>query len=293
MIHFGPKSRAGWTCAILAPGSAILLLCLGFRHIEDINLFHPEEAIYPNPVSALQGHLLKDRIQDVRFQSRDGTMLDAWYIPPRENNPTVVFAHGNGGNIGDRLSVIEIFTRAGYGFFAFDYRGYGKSEGVPSEQGLYQDMEAASHYLKTVQHTPLSKQIALGGSLGSGVVVDVATRLPFRAVVIFATLTSTPDVAEYILRNTYGRYLPVQFIMAQRFDSLSKVGKIQSPLIIMHGTNDHMMPLWMPKALYAKAKTPYKKLLIIPGAGHNDVLERGSASLLQSLHELLQQSQTG
>lgn len=293
MVHFLGKSRTGWLGAGLLIG-AIPLLCIKIRQVEDLNLFHPNEAMYPNPIVALQRHPLKDCIQAVHFLSKDGTRLDAWYIPPSlDNAPTVVFAHGNGGNIGDRLSVIRIFTKAGYGFLAFDYRGYGKSGGVPSEQGMYQDMEAASRYLATAQHTPIAKQIALGESLGSGVVVDVATRLPFRAVVIYATLTSTPDVAEYLLKDTSWRALPVQLLMTQRFDSLSKIENIHSPLIIMHGTDDHMMPLRMPKTLYAKAKAPYKKLLIIPGAGHNNVLERGAEPLLKSLRQLLNQSKAG
>jgi uncharacterized protein len=174
---------------------------------------------------------------------------------------------------------------------AFDYRGYGKSGGLPSEQGLYQDLEAASHYLENVKYIPLSQQIALGGSLGSSVVIDVATRLRFRAVVIYAVLTSAPDVAEYLYQKTHWRFFPIKNIMQQRFDSLSKIQNIRSPLIIMHGTADHMMPLWMPKTLFSKAKVPYKQLMIIPNAGHNDVLEIGINPLLKNLHQLLSKTQ--
>jgi fermentation-respiration switch protein FrsA (DUF1100 family) len=186
--------------------------------------------------------------------------------------------------------VIDLFTKVGYGFLAFDYRGYGKSKGIPSEQGLYQDLEATSHYLENVKHVPLSQQIALGGSLGSSVVIDVATRLRFRAVVIYAVLTSAPDVAEYLYQKTNWRFFPIKNVMQQRFDSLSKIQKVRSPLIIMHGTADHMMPLWMPKALFNRAAAPYKKLLIIPDAGHNDVLERGINSLQKQLQLLLTQT---
>jgi hypothetical protein len=243
--------------------------------------------MYPDPIQALAFSPLKNEIQDVTFKAKDGTLLDAWYIPPKQDAQTILFAHGNAGNIADRLSAMSVFSNAGYGFLAFDYRGYGRSQGQPSEQGLYWDLEAASRYLATVKKTPLSKQIALGESLGSSVVVDVATRLPFRAVVIFSTLTSISDVAEYFLKEKVWRFLPGKQLMQCRFNSLSKIAKIHSPLIIMHGMNDLMMPVWMPKALYTKAKTPYKKLLLIPGAGHNDVLELGQDKLLAELRQLL------
>lgn len=284
---FLPQTKKQWLVLVLVLIGTIAIWNRLVYQLEMQNLFHPNITDYPNPTQALIHNPLRSKVQDVNFKAKDGTQLDAWYVPAKANCPTIIFAHGNAGNIADRSHVVDLFTKAGYGFLAFDYRGYGKSEGVPSEQGLYQDLEAASHYLENVKQIPLSQQIALGGSLGSSVVIDVATRLHFRAVVIYAVLTSAPDVAEYLYQKTNWRFFPIKNMMQQRFDSLSKVQKVRSPLIIMHGTTDHMMPLWMPKALLSKAKVPYKQLLIIPNAGHNDVLELGIDQLLKQLHQLL------
>lgn len=292
MSSFLPTSKEQWAGLALILTIATTIWLIAFQRMETQGLYHPDSTNYPNPTAALTYSPLKSSIQDVYFKAQDGTLLNAWYVPPKPNYPTLVFAHGNGGNIGNRLYVIDLFTRAGYGFLAFDYRGYGNSKGALSEKGLYQDLEAASRYLSNVQQTSLSKQIALGESLGSGVAVDVAAHLPFRAVVIFSTLTSAPDVAEHLISNSPWRILPIQLLMQQRFDSLSKIQKVRSPLIIMHGLQDQMMPVQMPKALFTKATTKYKKLLLIPGAEHNDVLDLGADRLLNTLHQLLMETKT-
>lgn len=269
----------------------LLILWQNISAYERSRVYHPELTAFPQePLKAVQHRALGARIEDIYFQTRDNVRLNAWFIPAKPGKPTIIYAHGNSGNMGDRVDVMELFTRQGYGFLAFDYRGYGKSQGVPSEQGLYRDLEAASQYLIRQKHIPVSQQIALGGSLGSGVVVDVATRIPFRAVIIFATLTSTPDVAEHLFRNTKWRYVPFQLGMQHRFESEKKIQNIQSPLIIMHGAEDQMMPLRMPETLFKKAKTPYKKLIVIKHANHDNVLIQGKNELLTALQTLLTQT---
>lgn len=262
--------------------------------LEHDALYHPDMTDYPGePMNALSQSAFKQKVQEVFYATRDGTRINAWYLPPQGHQPTVIFAHGNGGNLGDRWQVMELFAKRGYGFLAFDYRGYGKSEGYPCEKGLYQDMEGAVQYLIRVKKTPVSQQIAMGGSLGSGVVTEVASRHSFRAVILFATLTSTPAVADHVLKtkmNGLFRFLPTQYIMQQRFDSLGRIDRIPSPLLIMHGQLDEMMPLSMPKSLYEKAKAPIKKLLVVRGAGHNDVFFQGADQLFAELEAVLQET---
>lgn len=277
-------------------GLLLLIFWAAIGPLENWNLYYPNFGDFPKgPAQALQ---LKPvaRLENVYFSTADGVKLNGWFVPPaKATMPTILFAHGNSGNIGDQIGVMQQFIRRGYGFFAFDYRGYGKSEGTPSEKGLFQDITAASDYLSHIRYIPPGQQIALGGSLGSAVVIDAATHIPFRAVIAYSTLTSAPAVAD-ALRDSgkmgWLKILPLQRIMRQTYDSLSKVGHITTPLIIMHGDHDHMMPLSMPKALYAKAASPHKMLLIIPNAGHESVIYQGEATLFAHLTQLLAQTQS-
>lgn len=270
-----------------------LLPCLAWNLMtfESRSLFHPHSSDFPSdPLAAIARHPLRSRVQEISFMTQDGQILNGWYVPAQQHKPTIVFAHGNGGNIGDRYAMLLPFIQKGYGFLAFDYRGYGKSTGSPSEEGFYKDMQAASRYLQQVQQIPPDQQIAMGESIGSAVAVESASHIPFRAVVIFSTLTNTPAVASH-LRDTNGlgwlSCLPITQIMRQRFDSLARMHHIHAPLIIMHGEADSMMPLSMPKTLYAQAGSRHKKLLIIPQAGHNNVLMLGEQRLLPALDALL------
>lgn len=281
---------------ITAMLAVIIWACLG--PLENWNLYYPQSAEYAkNPMDALAFYPLPRPLKEVTFTSTDGVKLNGWFVPPAsKDKPTVLYAHGNGGNMGDWVPVIQMFTKRGYGFFAFDYRGYGKSQGSPSEQGLYKDITAASRYLHDTQHIGPSQQIALGGSLGSAVVINAATQIPFRAVIAYACMSSAPAVAEH-LRDTgtmsWLKYLPLQAVMQQTFNSLSKIEKINSPLILLHGERDHMMPVSMPKALYTKATSPQKTLILIPNAGHGDVIYGGETQLFAHLEPMLAQSTGG
>lgn len=275
----------------------LLLPCLVyvFSTFEGRCLFHPDSSDYPeNPMAAIANNPLRQVVKEIYFNTPDGQRLNGWFVPARNRKPTILFAHGNGGNIGDRYSMLLPFIQQGYGFLAFDYRGYGKSTGTPSEAGMYRDMQAASDYLAREKRIQPSEQIAMGESLGSAVAVEAATHIPFRAVILFSTLTNTPEVADY-LQNRFGwgwlRIVPLHNIMQQRFDSLSRIKRIHAPLIVMHGDADTMMPLSMPRALYAQATSPNKKLLIIQQAGHNNVLMLGADRLIPVLDALLMDGQ--
>lgn len=274
---------------VLIPGIA-----WSWSSLESNSLYHPDAGEYPvNPIEAVQGTHLEKQVQDVYFSASDGVKLNAWFVPPKDGMPTVLLAHGNGGNIADRSVILSRFTEKGYGFLMFDYRGYGKSEGVSEEKGLYKDFHAASDYLADKQRIPVSEQIAFGESLGSAVAVEAASGMHFRAVILSPALTSAPATAKHLLQhNLMGvlSFLPTNLIMKQDYDSLSRIGKITSPLLIMHGDADTLTPLWMAKTLYEKSSAAHKKLLIIPGAGHNTVFSRGQDQLLTELESLLEKS---
>ena len=238
--------------------------------LEQRNLYFPQMTDYPDPATAMALSPYKD-VEEVWFASSDGTRLNGWYGAPKAGQPTILFCHGNGGNIGDRWSEIETFRKAGYGFLMFDYRGYGKSAGMPDEQGLYRDTEAAIQYLVNDQHTPVTQQIAAGESLGGAVVIDAATRHAFRAVVVHSTFTSIPNVAVYLRDSgqmAWLSFLPIHWVMAQRFDSLSKISNVQSPLLIAHHDHDPMIPSAMAQTLLDRAESKVKRLYIVKGTTH-------------------------
>jgi fermentation-respiration switch protein FrsA (DUF1100 family) len=257
--------------------------------LEQRSIYQPDSTNYPDPWNALaaQPYLAK-RVHAIYFNTADGVRLNGWFVKPGPNKPTVVFAHGNGGNQGDRWDVLQAVTKLGYGFLSFDYRGYAKSGGTASESGLYRDLEAATHYLET-QGIPSTQQVAMGESLGSAVVIDVAARIPYKAIVVYAALTSTPDVAKQLFNNLnlgFLNTLPWQHLLRQRFDSLSKIARVRAPVLIVHGDKDTMMPLTMPKSLYSKVAHSRKKLIIIPGASHNTTFAFGKEKLLAELEQL-------
>jgi fermentation-respiration switch protein FrsA (DUF1100 family) len=276
---------------------SVILLLIGWAAItplENWNLYYPTSTEYTgNPMLALKDTPIP-HLQEVFFRTDDGVRLNGWFVPPVDKTkPTILFAHGNAGNLGDCVGVMRMFLKRGYGFFAFDYRGYGKSQGQPSEKGLYQDINAASRYLAQAQRIPAQRQIAVGNSLGTAVVLDAATHLPFRAVVVSSSLTSAPAVAD-ALRDSgtmqWLKFLPLQHLMGQTYDSLSKMPKIHVPLLVLHGDHDHMMPVSMSKALYKQAGSAHKVLLIIPNAGHNSALFQGETQMFAQLDRLLAES---
>ncbi len=289
-------SRMKWiifaTIVFFIAGAAFFLV----PYIENRYLFLPNFPKLPqNPLEAVHSQTLKAKIHEVYFPSLDGTRLNGWYIPAEENHPTIVFAHGNGGNLAFYQPVIQAFVSHGYGVFTFDYRGYGKSEGTPSEEGVYEDFEAASQYVTSHYKIPIQQQIAVGDSLGGAVVIQAATHHPYRAVVTISTFTDIPEVAHHLRQMKHLgllNHLPVEDFIHQKFDSINKIQKVKSPLLVIHGSADHFIPKTMSTRLFMKAKSNDKKLLIIPGSRHNDIFPRGSQEIFSALQTLLNTQQS-
>lgn len=263
-----------------------------WRMIENKIIFRRAKG---DPWQALRDPALKSRITQVWFPAADGARLNGWYVPAEPGKPTVVFAHGNGKHMADANSPIRAFTDRGYGFLAFDYRGYGKSQGKPSEAGVYRDFEAASRFL--VSHgVPVRDQVALGESLGGGVVIEAATRLPFRAVMVYSTFTAVSDVVSNVRKETrWGKLVPDRIArkMRGRFDSVKKVHRLQSPLLIVGDGTDRLIPDVMSQKLYEAAEgTDHKKLVLVPDADHNNVFVQNADRLIGELEALMTQKHT-
>jgi pimeloyl-ACP methyl ester carboxylesterase len=218
---------------------------------------------------------------DVWIEASDGVKLNAWWVE-REGSPFVtLFLHGNAGNITNRAPRIQEIVAAGSSVLMLDYRGYGKSSGRPSEQGLYRDSEAGFVYLLGKGYRA-ERIILHGESLGTAVAIDLASRRPCAALILEAPFTSASDVA--------GTVVPfVGPLLVRSFNSLPKIRWIHVPKLFMHGDRDEVIPLRLGQELFAAAQGS-KTFWVIPGAGHNDILETAGAeygSRLRTFYESL------
>lgn len=205
---------------------------------------------------------------DAWIETSDSVKIHGWWVERPNSRLATLFLHGNAGNITHRAARIQEIVLAGSSVLVVDYRGYGKSEGRPSEQGLYRDSEAAFIYLLGKGYR--AEQIVLHGeSLGTAVAIDLAARRPCAGLVLEAPFTSASDVA--------GTVLPyVGPLLVRGFDSLAKIPWIRPPKLFMQGDRDEVIPLRLGQELYAAAQGR-KEFWVIPGAGHNDILETAGA----------------
>jgi uncharacterized protein len=219
--------------------------------------------------------------EEVWFRAPDGVLLYGWWIPG--GRFVLLFAHGNGGNISYRVDIAAKLHAEGFSVLFFDYRGYGKSEGEPTERGTYKDAEGALGYLSKELGIPIPRIVPVGESMGAAVVVDVCTRYDFRAAVLISPSTRFCDVMSHLYPD---RSLDKKF--DDIYDSSRKISKIRSPVLIVHGDRDEWVPFKQGKELYEKASIP-KAFYRVRGAGHNDVYEMGGKELFKRIGEFVRQ----
>ena len=228
---------------------------------------------YPSGFWDLQSKL---GAEDVWLLTSDGVRLHAWWVMSPQASLVTLYLHGNAGNITHRFLPIREITAAGSSVLMLDYRGYGKSEGSPSEHGLYADADAA--YLYLLDHGYSARHIVLQGeSLGTAVAVDLASRKECGGVVLEAAFTSGRDVANTVLPV-------IGLLLFRGFDSKSKIANVRAPLLFFHGDRDEIIPLKLGRSLFEVAPEP-KYFIEISGAGHNDLVETAGSSYRERLHE--------
>lgn len=198
--------------------------------------------------------------EDVFFKTQDNVEINGWLISCPKARYTILFCHGNAGNISHRLEKIKFFQDLGCNTFIFDYRGYGKSKGAPSEKGLYLDAQGAYNYLLS-RGVAKEDIIGYGESIGGTVAIDLASKNKIRALIS----DSAPSSAKDMVRILYP-YLPY-WVFASRMDSLTKIKSITIPKLIIHSVNDEIVPFRLGKKLYECAAEP-KEFLEVHG-GHN------------------------
>jgi uncharacterized protein len=215
------------------------------------------------------GELASSGVAEVSVRTRDGLSLVSWYRPPEAGRPVVLYLHGNGGHIGYRAERLRRFVEAGYGALMLEYRGYGGNPGTPSERGLYADAEAAATFLEN-EAIPPHRVVLWGESLGSAVAVHLAAERPVAGVVLEAPFTSVAAVAQL-----HYAFVPAAMLVRDRFDSLSRIGRIAAPLLVLHGGRDRVVPIRLGRSLFDAASEP-KEGWFVPEAEHEDLAAFGA-----------------
>jgi fermentation-respiration switch protein FrsA (DUF1100 family) len=221
--------------------------------------------------------------EDVWLNTDDGMRINGWFIPataPRTTPFTILLFHGNAGNMGDRFEKQQILHALGVDFFMIDYRGYGRSEGSPNEQGTYRDAQTAYEYLTKVQKRDPRTIIVYGESLGAAIAVDLASKVPVGGVIIEEPFTSAGDVGQKMFP-----FLPVRWLVRNKYDTLSKIAGIHAPLLILHSRQDEFFPMSHAERLLAAAREP-KRLVELRG-GHNDAFLTSEETYRTALKDFL------
>lgn len=248
-------------CCIASPllGCGSLPVISRPMNLEESFIFHPR------PFSKRDLESDDGAYEEARFQAPGGPRLYGWFAESAETQAIVLYCHGNAGNIASRRWVLRLFqNHLNTSVLLFDYRGFGKSEGTPSETGVLADARAARKWLAERTGVAESEIVLVGNSLGGGVAVDLASRDGARGLVLESTFTSLPDVAA-----CHTKILPFHKIMRYRMDSQRKIGDYHGPLLQTHGTADQLVPYPLGERLFEKANEP-KTFVTVPGGGHND-----------------------
>lgn len=251
--------RSFYTLLLLAVGIYVLLAVL-------LYLFQNRMVFLPN----MPGRALIATPQDAGFSfeevsiaTSDGLQLHGWFVPAEQSKATVLFLHGNAGNISHRLDSIAIFRELGLDTLIIDYRGYGQSEGNPGEQGTYLDAQAAWDYLVSSRGIAPEKIVIFGRSLGGAIAAWLAAENTAAAVIIESCFSSALDMA----RRLYP-FMPAKLITRLKYPVSDYVGRLKIPLLVIHSHDDEIIPFSMGQAIFEAAAEP-KAMLELTG-DHND-----------------------
>ncbi len=224
-------------------------------------------------------------LEDVWFQTSDGVRLFGWYVqaPHGPGKPaTLLWCHGNAGNIVHRLENLAQLYRAGLSVFLFDYRGYGQSHGSPSEEGLYRDALAAYAYVTEVRKVPAERLVLFGRSLGGAVAAAVASQRPAAGLILESAFPSVEAVARH---HYFG--LPAHWLLGARFNLVERLRRFSRPTLVIHGDRDEIIPLELGRQVFDAANDP-KTFYLIPGANHNNLFMVGGRAYFQRLKRFVE-----
>lgn len=265
---------------LLAAAALYAALCAALYFGQHRLVFLPDSKLYATPAA------IGIEFQDRWITTRDGVRLHGWWIPAPADAPVVLFLHGNAGNISHRLDTIALLARLGAGVLIIDYRGYGRSEGSPGEQGSYEDARAALDHLGSELGVPAHRVVVFGRSLGGGVASWLAANQPCAGLILESTWTSLPDLA-----TTIYPVFPVRMLARIRYDTRSRIGQARCPVLVVHSRDDEIVPVSHGERLFAAAREP-RQLLLIRGS-HNEGFLRSGAAYRDGIARFLREVQTG
>ncbi|MFQ5580213.1 MAG: alpha/beta hydrolase [Nitrospiria bacterium] len=241
-------------------------------------IFFPDKKIDQTPADAALV------FEDIYFETEDGVKINGWFVPVTDSQSTLLWLHGNAGNLGHRVNQLRLLHHElKKNIFMVDYREYGRSQGVVSEEGTRQDALSSYDYLLTRSDIDSEKIIAFGQSLGAAVAVELATSRRLQGLILEAPFTSIREMA----RVTFP-WLPIGRFLSTKYDSISKIGQIRVPLLVMHGDRDAVIPFSQGQRLYEAGNEP-KTFYPIPDAGHNNTYLVGRDSYFKTMLRFIEE----
>jgi fermentation-respiration switch protein FrsA (DUF1100 family) len=223
-------------------------------------------------------------VEAVAFPTGDGLTLHGWFFPgAKPRGFTLLVCNGNAGNRAYRTPLAVALQARGIGVLLFDYRGYGGNPGSPSEAGLAADSRAARDYLLGRRDVERSRLVYYGESLGAAVATELASAHPPAALILRSPFTSMVDVG-----RVHYPILPVHWLLRDRYPSIDRIGRIRAPLLVVGGDRDGIVPIEQSRRLYEAAGSSVRKLIVIPGADHNDEALLSGEQLIRAVVDLLQ-----
>jgi uncharacterized protein len=263
----------------------ILVLCVfGYALLLTFLYFYQSRMLFlpdiPSRVVENLPSVVNLTYEPVELVTSDKVHLDGWFIPAPRERGVILFCHGNAGNISHRLDSLLLFHKMGFSTLIFDYRGYGNSQGRPTEAGTYLDVEAAWNYLTHKRSITPSQIVLFGRSLGAAIAVHQATLHPPGALILESSFTSVPDMAAELYP-----FLPARLLSRLKYNVQQQLQKISCPVLVVHSRDDEIIPFKHGRALYAAANEP-KQFLELRG-GHNDGFLLAGQIYIQGLDNFL------
>lgn len=256
-------------------GGAVLLMYV----FQDRLLYFPTEEHIGTPTHVGLSY------EDVWLETNDGERLHAWWVPAGAPRGTVLFCHGNAGNISGRLHSIDLFHRLSLNVLIFDYRGFGRSTGSPSEEGIYRDVEAAFRHTTEERGIPAEEIVLFGRSLGGAPAAWLAAREPAAALILESAFTSLPALAQELYP-----IFPARHLARSSFNTIDRLPEVEMPVLVIHSREDELIPYEHGRRLYEAAREPrvfyeleggHSEGFLIGGASYHDALDRFFSAHLQ------------
>ena len=239
-------------------------------------------AFLPDTEDVLTANQLPSNVKEVFIETEDRIKIQCYFIPNRSSDKILVYFHGNAGNICHRLSDLLIMNRLGINVLGISYRGYGKSEGKASEKGIYLDGQAALNHVTQKLGFSINNVIIFGRSIGTAVAINISQNINIGGLIIVSPLTSGEDIA------SASGLIFASFWVGDLFNNIDRIDHVSCPVLVIHGTQDRVIPFQMGKRLYNKIKTK-KRFVKIEGAGHNNLSNEYKKSYWLPIFEFITQ----